>query len=166
LTILLLLFSACGQPTQQDTSQFFDTTAAAKGFVPEIIKKDTAVLNNIKAQKEYVALTDKAHLPESIMTYYASIVFFFYKNNLDKNNFYVLPNYIKDQDSIIIMEVCHYNGFKFEMELEKENIELNKNRKKDDPVIVKTVNGNMSGFDGYLEIDKATKKIKQYVLYH
>ena len=128
-------------------------------------KKDSTMIQFIKCQKDFVALSDTANLPKEIQPYYESILDYLSKNNLNKNDYYVWTSFIEYGTDTIFIPIYHYDGFIKKKELEDKDRELNKNRKKDDPIFVTDMNGNATGKDGNLEIDKRTKKVTSFKLW-
>ncbi len=129
------------------------------------VEKDSAIIEFIKTKKDFVLLTDTNFLPQTIIPYYESVANYMSKNKMNMNDYYVWTSYIKNQATSICIPICHYEGFKLLKDLKNKDEEANKNRKKNDPLIITDINGNVSGIDGDLEIDKKTKKVMRFSLW-
>lgn len=138
---------------------FIGSTLAAQ------IKKDAAVLNYIKAKKEFVALTDTSNLPPAIKPYHQAITAYMSQHNMDKNDYYVSANGVGGSWEVLTFQVYHYNGFKLLKEMEDKDRESNKNRRDGDPVIVTDLNGNASGMDGTMAVSRMSGQVIGFSLW-
>ncbi|MCI5054677.1 MAG: hypothetical protein MRY83_01145, partial [Flavobacteriales bacterium] len=81
--------------------------------------------------------------------------------NVKAMEYFVDTSNIEYHDLSITIPLYHTEGFIRSVKLQEENNELNKNKgTMNKYTIVKDVNGNMSGFDGHIEIDRSSNKIQ------
>ena len=122
-------------------------------------KLDSAVIEFIKSQKEFVGVVDTINLPAIVKPYYKSILDYLTENKLNKKLYYISVNYIQDKSESISIPLYHFNGFKKQLELENKDKEYNEKRPKGEYPRTTNMVGNASGKDGNLEIEKKTQKI-------
>lgn len=110
-------------------------------------KKDSTVIEFIKSNKSYVVLSDSASMPESVKDYYNCISKYFKRHRKVLDDYYVLSSRIEDDSTLISIPIYHYDGFKKQKEANDKNEKL-------------LILGNLSGKDGYIKINKSTKKVR------
>ncbi|UTW65124.1 hypothetical protein KFE94_10575 [bacterium SCSIO 12643] len=129
------------------------------------IEKDSTIINYINDQKEFVGFNNLDELPESIKPYLTTIKDYMANNKMDLNDYWFWTSYVQEDSSSIYIPICHYDGFVFKKDLEEKNIEANKDRKERELITVINFNGNASGKDGNLEIDRSTNKVLSFRLW-
>ncbi len=129
------------------------------------VKKDPTVTKYIGEQKEFVRLSDLNKVHGSIKPYLNTIKDYMANNEMDINGYWIWTSYVQENSNSIFIPICHYDGFVFKKNLEEKNEEAKKNRKAGDLETVITFNGNASGKDGNMEIDKTTNKVLSFALW-
>ncbi len=129
------------------------------------IERDSTIVNYIENQNEFTGLNDMNGIPDSIRSYFNSVKDYMNKNNMDLADYWIWTSHIQEDSNSISIPICHYSGFVFMKELEEKNKNENKDRKTGEPITVIDFNGNMSGKDGNLEIEKKTKKVLSFGLW-
>jgi hypothetical protein len=119
------------------------------------ISKDSTVLNFIKSKHKYIALTDSSNLSDTIKLFYNNILDYL---STSANDYYVDTSNIKIDSLYVNIPIYHYDGFKKGKELQDRADSINKDKKVGDQMFYITL-GNASGKDGFLVIDKRTRKI-------
>ena len=129
------------------------------------IEKDSTIINYINNQTEFIELNNLDGLPKSIKPYVSAIKDYMAVNKMNLSDYWIWNSYIEEDSDLIFIPICHYHGFVFKKDLEEKNIEANKDRKEGKPLTVIDFNGNASGKDGILEIDKSTNKVLSFRLW-
>ncbi len=129
-------------------------------------KKDPAVIEYIRSKKYFIPLTDTANLPLMIRPYCDGVFSFMSEHRMDKNDYYVSINHIKNQAVSLSIPIIHYDGFKKLKEEAGNDRDTNKNEIEGQFVYSgSTTTGNLSGKDGTLEIDKNTKRVLSFKIW-
>lgn len=128
-------------------------------------EKSPVIIKYINAQEEFVGLNNLDKLPKSVRDYLTAIKDYMVSSKMDLNDYWVWTSYIEEDSNTISIPLCHYDGFVFKRELEEESIEVNKDRKEGEQLIVIDFNGNASGKDGNLRINKFSRKVLSYKLW-
>ena len=115
--------------------------------------------------KGYVKIADSTNLPLTVAKFSSQIRSYLLSMQLDFDNYYFAVKKINFNTDTVSIPLFHLDGFIKRKELEKENQEMNKNRKEGDLILVKEINGNMSGKDGHLEIDIRNGKIIRFSMW-
>jgi len=134
-----------------------------------VMSEDSSVINYIRQQERFVAITDKEELPTTVQIYYDEILSFLSKDTTGINNYYVDTTSVVNERATVSIPIYHYDGFKREKEIKDRNsIEtmwMQLRTGNTNVVIVTDINGNLSGKDGALEISKKTKKVLRFSLW-
>lgn len=128
-------------------------------------EKDSIVIDFIKEQKEFVGLNELGSIPDSIIPYLDSVKDYMKMNKMNPDDYWIWTSYIQEDSNSVFIPLCHYDGFEFKKNLEEQNKEANKDRKEGDLITVIDFNGNASGKDGHLQIEKSTKKVLSFRLW-
>jgi hypothetical protein len=128
------------------------------------IEKDSVVVNYIESQSEFIGLNDLSRIPESIKPYIKSIKDYMGKNLMHPDDYWICSSSIQEDSNPISIPIRHYNTFVCVKEVEEKNEEAKKNRQEDGSYLVAVQNGNISGKDGTLEIDKSSKEVLSFKL--
>lgn len=123
------------------------------------------MVSYIENQKQYVLLTDTAKLPASIKPWYHTISTYLLKGGKQPADYYVWTTYIVNGKETLSIALCHYDGFVLQKTIDEKDAERNKNRKPGEPLTVTDINGNTSGKDGNLEINKTKKQVEGFSLW-
>lgn len=137
--------------------------------------RDSAVLDYIAEQKNYVALTNTQDLPPHIKPYQKIITAYFYRDLLKlherycakhPNGYFIhLDNFsFREDTNFVEISVSHYDGFVEEKIIRDAN-RTETRRRNDGYIVVTDINGNRSGCDGAVKIDKKTKKVVSFSLW-
>lgn len=133
--------------------------------VPGQEEKDSLVIGFIKAKSEYIGLNELHKIPATIKPYIDLVKDYMIQNKMNPDDYWIWTSYIRENSNSIWIPICHYDGFVFEKRLESENKEANKYRNEEAPIVVMDYNGNASGKDGNIEIDKKTETVLSFKLW-
>ncbi|GEM_PF-1950135 len=122
-------------------------------------EKELPIGNYIDAQNEFIGLRDLNKMSDSIKPFLSSINEFMTLRKMNYNRYWINTTSIIEDSTQMYIPIHHYDGFVFEKELQEKNIRANKDKKEEEPLTITDFVGNASGKDGYLEIDKKTKRV-------
>ena len=140
------------------------TFISNRTFCQNITYNDDSIGNLIT--EGYLKIGDSSGLPLSVAKFSPQIRRYLLFKQLDIDNYYFSYKEIKFDLDTMHIPLFHLDGFIKRKELEKENKEMNKNRKESEGILVKEINGNMSSKDGHLEINIRDGKIIRFSIWN
>jgi hypothetical protein len=126
-------------------------------------QKDITVINYIKAQKEFVGVTDVNKIPNSIKPYFSSIESYMEQRKWPFGDYWISTSSIRESPNSISVSIYHYNGFVVEKELEERQKKLDMARVGGDTIVV--IRAGTPNGGGILVIDKDEKRVVSYQRY-
>ena len=130
------------------------------------IERDSAIINYIDAQSEFVGLNDLNRIPDHIRPYLCSIKKYMNKNKMPLTDYWILTSSVKEDSNSLSIPICHYDRFVLKKEFEQKYKDANKDSKEGEPNVFAFFGfGNSGGKNGNLEIDKNTKIVLSFKLW-
>lgn len=136
----------------------------------QTISHDPEIIEFIESKGEYCKLTNQEKLPDNIKKHYSTVIEFMESHDMEVENYFVWNEYIEENDSILKIPICHYDGFVREYEIEKKINENNKNDTTETNdgsyTFHSEIKGNSSGGkDGNLILIKKEDRIDQFLIW-
>jgi hypothetical protein len=127
-------------------------------------KRDTSLSAYINA-KSYISLTDRTRLPQSVRKNYGVIMNYLGKLDAERT-WYTSPEGIHESASSISIVCLNIDGIKLQKELseQKRTIDTAVHGQRIILQLVDNTDGNASGKDGVLTLDKQTGRVTYKLL--